>query len=365
MRNKVLDILRGHYLVAILVDHLYRFPSLFEFYNGRGMLWVSAAEGFVFISGYLLGVINSPKLDTHGFWHVAGKLLKRAIKLHMISVFFTVVYSLIGLNAGYYPTIGQSIKYTNFWEIVLNALFLRYAYGWADLLLLYVILVALSPVIIYAVHRGFWYLVIFVSFTFWAGNLYFTDLPMISGSVFPLLAWQFMFVLGIVASKYRYKLSEYYGKYFRANKKLPIYLLLVVVLASLTLSVQDFYYGMFSGPVKDWLVFLFDKYKLGPGRIVLFFVWFTFLYLATHLFYKQIVKYFGWLYLVFGENSLTTYIIQSIVLFSWFYFPQYLIPGDFWTNTAVTAVVILLVLLAVRIWILVLRVIPGGGLDLK
>ena len=51
-RNSKLDLLRGHYLLAILIDHFsyYTGTSFFVLYNGNGKLWVSAAEGFVFFT---------------------------------------------------------------------------------------------------------------------------------------------------------------------------------------------------------------------------------------------------------------------------------------------------------------------------
>ncbi len=56
-RILTLDILRGGFLVAIIVDHLNQGPSLWYLLTGGGAMWVSPAEGFFAISGILVGYI--------------------------------------------------------------------------------------------------------------------------------------------------------------------------------------------------------------------------------------------------------------------------------------------------------------------
>lgn len=47
-RIHTIDILRGFFMFMIIVDHLELFPNGFDFLTGRGLLWMSAAEGFFF-----------------------------------------------------------------------------------------------------------------------------------------------------------------------------------------------------------------------------------------------------------------------------------------------------------------------------
>lgn len=338
-RNKVLDILRGHFLLAILIDHLHKFPSPFEYYNGKGDLWVSAATGFVFVSGLLLGVVNFPKVKEYGMSYVTKKLLKRGVKLHLVGVFLTVVYTLIGLHAGEWPFLGQGILYTDSREILLNALIFKYSYGWADLLIFYAIVVLLSPLVIYPVYKGHWKPVLFVSFLAWLYAFLTPDLQRYSGSYFPVLSWQFLFTIGIIIGKYRNKISTIYRRYFTQGNSAPLFALIASFLILLILSVLDVRMGYFTGETKDFIDRVFTKLELGPGRILAFFVWFTFLYVLVHKMYKYISKYFGWLYFTFGRNSLLTYAVQSVILFASFYID---IPGGYIKNTIVTIYAILL-----------------------
>jgi hypothetical protein len=52
-----LDLLRGFFLIVIMIDHVELYPNGWDFLTGKGRLWVSAAEGFFFMSGLLIGMI--------------------------------------------------------------------------------------------------------------------------------------------------------------------------------------------------------------------------------------------------------------------------------------------------------------------
>ena len=43
-RVVALDLLRGYFLFVMIIDHLGRFPGLFDLLTGRDKMWVSAAE---------------------------------------------------------------------------------------------------------------------------------------------------------------------------------------------------------------------------------------------------------------------------------------------------------------------------------
>ena len=336
----MLDLLRGHYLVAILIDHFHKFPSPFEFYNGKGDLWVSAATGFVFLSGMLVAMVNLPKLADSGFGFVASRLFKRAFKLHVVGVVLTVVYSSLGLHFGTFPQIGEGIRFTTLWEVVVNALLFNYSYGWADLLIFYALLLSVSPLILYALYKGYWKYVFFVSFICWAYEFYSPGTLRISASFFPLLSWQFIFVLGSLVGYFRADFSKLYRTYFMgANTKFRVFLIIAFV-STLTLSYLDVFYGLFAGKTKEMLDLYFVKLELGPARLVVFFIWFTFFYWLFNVFYVSVSKYLGWLFFMYGKNSLLTYVLQSTVLFATFYIP---LGGTYLSNTFWTICVILLV----------------------
>jgi hypothetical protein len=61
-RILALDLLRGYFLVSIILNHLQWYPNGLDWVAMRGSLLVSAAEGFFIISGILLGIVRGRKL---------------------------------------------------------------------------------------------------------------------------------------------------------------------------------------------------------------------------------------------------------------------------------------------------------------
>ena len=72
-RIDAFDYLRGFFIVVIVIDHLWSFPSLWTFLTGEARLWMTAAEGFVLISGFLIGFIRGRKGLKLPFHDIAKK----------------------------------------------------------------------------------------------------------------------------------------------------------------------------------------------------------------------------------------------------------------------------------------------------
>jgi hypothetical protein len=60
-RLTVVDVLRGYFLFAIVINHIRLFPNLFVFITGGTSLWLSFASGFFFISGFILSYLHRLK----------------------------------------------------------------------------------------------------------------------------------------------------------------------------------------------------------------------------------------------------------------------------------------------------------------
>ena len=73
-----LDLLRGFFVVIIIIDHLQLWPSPLRYLTGEGRLWVTAAEGFFLISGLLVGYIRGFKNKDKSLKDISIKLIKRA-----------------------------------------------------------------------------------------------------------------------------------------------------------------------------------------------------------------------------------------------------------------------------------------------
>src|SRR5437870_1965325 len=77
-RDLRLDLLRGYCVVAMTVDHLDA-PTWLYVMTGGNRFFVSAAEGFLFISGLVMGIVYRPIVAREGLGAAALKATKRAV----------------------------------------------------------------------------------------------------------------------------------------------------------------------------------------------------------------------------------------------------------------------------------------------
>ncbi len=351
-RNQTLDLIRGYFLTAILVAHFYKFPSPYVFLNGRGEMWVSAAPGFVFVSGLLVGMVYKRKIETLGIKPALKKLIERGLKLQAFNVFFTVTYSLLGVYMGTWQYLNMGLLHKNLFDAFINAATFRYSYGWADLLIYYAfMLIFVSPVVLYLFNKRIVKPVIAASGLIWLAMFILPGEQRFSGSYIPIESWQFLFVLGLTGGYFKNYFAQQYRILFHSGNKSNVYLLFIVFAVTIMLSIADRFNGMFTGDVKTVLNIWFKKADLAPGLLVTFFIWFTALYYIFQRLEIYITKYLGWLLYTFGKNSLLTYSIQSIYLFALFY----ILPkgGTYWVNTLTTTALILVVWLTVKLALIV------------
>ena len=171
-RILVFDYIRGYLMIVILIDHLNIYPSIFQYITGRGQMWVTAAEGFFFISGAMVGLIRgSQYLKEEDILPIAKKLLNRSWKLYLYYVFFTILSVLIALllikfNLGTLKTeevmTAKGISRT-FWNIVQ----LSAGYGYVNFLKYYAIYMILSIPLLWLLKNKMWYLIIGFAVVSW------------------------------------------------------------------------------------------------------------------------------------------------------------------------------------------------------
>src|SRR5215831_17597074 len=94
-RDHSIDLLRGFFICIVIVDHIGWFPSAFEVVSGRGGLFASAAEGFLLISGVLVGQIRGGEVKSGRFGVAAWRCLRRAGVLALWTAIVTLVLHVV------------------------------------------------------------------------------------------------------------------------------------------------------------------------------------------------------------------------------------------------------------------------------
>jgi hypothetical protein len=339
------DIIRGAFLLIILIDHIELPPNLFDLFTGRGRLYASAAEGFFFLSGLLVGMVYRRRLE-RGMKFIFKRLWWRALELYVISVFLTLLFSFAAVATGH-TAIKYGLPATIHWgSMVYQSLILHYSFGWADFLSRFAILTFLAPFGIYLLSKRKWWLLAAGSLTAWHFR----------GTNF-IMAWQLIFGMGMVLGYYWLEMNKYVAKFEHKRKSTLRRALMLTAGISFGFSYLSMYLMSYLQNVAahlpawlnhltwswnnfDQLIWKYcDKWTLGPGRIGFFLLWFAALYLLVEKHQAAISKYSrDWL-LVLGQNSLFVYIAHAFIVFI---FKLFIPPHTFiWQNFIIVALSLL------------------------
>src|SRR5215467_15214111 len=95
-RDLRVDLLRGFCIFAMVVDHFGGDSWLYAL-TGGNRFYVSAAEGFIFISGFVMGQAYRSKRDRFGLTSAMADALGRAKTLYLATVTLTLIFSALFL----------------------------------------------------------------------------------------------------------------------------------------------------------------------------------------------------------------------------------------------------------------------------
>jgi len=202
-RDPRYDTLRGLFLICMTVNHL---PTELRWVTDQSLGFFTAAEGFVFLSGLMAGMVYTRKLRAGGpasLWDAVLGRTKTIYAWHVASFVGALACVVLAEYAcGYCSPTAPRL----FFEHPLAALglgaALLYQPGLLDLLPMYCVFVLFLPVVIRGIESGRRWLVLSASVFLWlvaqwapaAGSL--RTYPINTGS-FSLLAWQLIFVAGV------------------------------------------------------------------------------------------------------------------------------------------------------------------------
>lgn len=309
-----IDLLRGYFLFVIIIDHLGRFPGLFDLATGRGALWVSAAEGFFFVSGMMVGLVRGRNMLGLPISEVGKKLLGRGLKLYLWAVGLTILFSLVGFAVMSNPHLKSGLTDDrNIWHLIWQSATLYYAYGWSDFLQHYAIYLTLSPLAIWLLRKKLWPVVAAGSFLVWllrGNNIY--------------AAWQILFFAGTIIGFYLQDIEHFCRRLAPRKRRFILGVLLAASAITLTASIVIIHGRSFTSfaPYRATLEQLhaitqpyFLRASMNWPRLSLFALWFATAYSLVRLNEAWLMDKAGSFFVPLGQNSLYVYIVQAIVIF--------------------------------------------------
>jgi len=269
VRYRQLDFLRGLMLIVMTVDHL---DSVLKPVTYQTFGFVSAAEGFVFLSGLVGGIVFTRRVDKYGLVTTKKNMLSRAWQIHqyqIVLLIFTIVLllNIDSFRAFWYsrlhlltdaPWLGLALGSTLLYQPVL-----------LDILPIYSIFLLAAPFVLTQILNGRALWVVFISVGLWAlgtkgirgaiTGLFFEEYTF-ELSNFNIFSWQLLFFGGMVLGY-----LQYHQKISFLLEKRSIFIISMIICAVLFVVRHTGFDPEFVNIHR-----LTNKINLGPLRLLNF-----------------------------------------------------------------------------------------------
>lgn len=375
-RDLRLDFMRGFVIPLLIIGH-FNFFSIFMYIGWERFGVVSTAEIFVTLAGVVVGMVYGKKIKKDGFNVCFAALVKRAAQLYRVNVMIILCIGLLryipfldttavthffdpyrGMNYPLYPDLS-----VNFVEFLSAAFLLKCGPHQFQVIGLYVVLFALvTPLVLWMLQKQQLKLLLGISWILYIINFGTPETAVATAEIrwtgaqfeyaFPTIAWQLIYVHGIVVGYYKKELQQFFFTITgRRILRFAIVLSGGFCLFTLNHPMEDFVsWSKLSFIPPETFDYLynndFQKYKLGPGRVINLAVLLLTMYVILTRYWQPINRWFGWFLIPLGQASLYVFIIHVflLLLVSNTPLPEY---HDFWVNSAIHMVVL------ATIWVMV------------
>ncbi|MDF2919131.1 MAG: hypothetical protein K0S70_3348 [Microbacterium sp.] len=380
-RDARIDLLRGLAIVFVVVNHL-GLASYLQIGTQEFLGVVSGAELFVLLSGAVLGLVYRPKLVSGGIGEVVIRTAGRSWKLYRTALVVVVLIFFLSLlpflngravttftdqgtgAAGtgatgrvydLYAGADRLLQYPVDPQVVIDFLLLRMGPWQFNVMGLYVVLLLISPLVLWALGRRWWPWVLGASLALYLVG-YTTRLRLVPAQFedsFPLLVWQMLFIVGMVAGFHRREIIAWFAT--RAGRVALI--AIVAVAVALMLFSWNNPYAPAPGDPRLALVSdnafrgvygaLFERTYLAPGRLLNVLVLVVALYALLTAFWKPIAAVAGGFLIPLGQSTLYVFVMHVFFALAVASIP-FLTRGDLLLDTLANVVVLALLWLMVR-----------------
>lgn len=342
-RDLRIDFIRGIVMFILVVNHIEAF-SWFSLLTWERFGIASGGEGFVILSGFVLGMVYRGRIDKSGWGDAINRLVDRSTQLYRVNLFVIVSVFLLNLlpfldasavmtyvNADsgkvypLYPSLREPIS-----QWAARTLLLQIGPHQFQILGLYVILIFVTPLALWLIYHRRTGILLAVSWIVYVANWAWPSRP--TGAqfeyAFPILTWQLTFFHGLAAGYHRDKIAELWrdnrfrmaffgigvpvlllGFFFALNNPNPR----VPEWAKLSLIPPDVYWPIY----EEW----FRKDRLELGRLVNYFFLLSFGYLLLTWFWRPIHRALGWFFVPVGQASLYVFIVHVYAVMLIYNFP--------------------------------------------
>jgi hypothetical protein len=325
-RDPRLDLLRGFCVFAMVVDHVGGSSWLYALTGGnRGP--VTAAEGFVFLSGLVLGIVSRQRVLKAGIQGAMRSTLSRAWTLYWLTVALTLVFVSLTVATNLSLWVDRSLfgEVGSWSALALAVAKVQFTWHGTDILALYALLLLAAPLAILLLAWGQWRVLLAGSWLLWLAYQIAPERTVIPWTIehahnFPVAAWQALFVSALTLGYHRKEIAAWAhdvvhnpsrsGLTFRLG--LGAAAICLVMLAAVFDAPSALAIGGGARPAT--IVDPFDKASLGIGRLLFFAGTASIIYLAVTLLWRPVEWTVGWLLIPLGQASLYAYTVHLFLI---------------------------------------------------
>src|SRR5919201_113063 len=152
-RDLRIDLLRGFCVFVMTVDHVGGESSWLYVLTGGNHFYVSAAEGFVLLSGISMGMVHASIIGRNGVGAMLAKVFARARFLYVLTVALTISFAAASAALGT-PWAAAATPAKNEVDFALAVATFHRSYSLTDVLVLYTLLVFAAGPILWVMARG-------------------------------------------------------------------------------------------------------------------------------------------------------------------------------------------------------------------
>ncbi len=307
-RDLRLDFLRGFFVFVMIVDHIAD-SSPFYYITFGGRFFTSAAEGFFLISGIVAGLVYSKVIQRNGLWSAIKKSWLRAVTIYLVTISLSLVVLLFGSYIQ--PSLIDKLQPGTPVQILLRLLLFKSSYYLSDVLVIYALLFFLFPLVLFLLQNKKTWLLFLLTTAYYLISQGFPSIQLFPIDTFMVIPGVLLlFSLGAALGYHH--ILENLDQQIKKQWLWPagICLILLIVLWNIVNADSNFQIPI---SLAEKIRSFFNRPSVALGRFIASFITFGFLYLAITFSWKRINRFFGWLMLPFGENSLIAYTIHVIL----------------------------------------------------
>ncbi len=316
-RDLRIDFLRGVAVFAMVADHLGGEPSWLTAITGGNRFLFSAAEGFVFISGLVMGIVYHGIIAKSGLRAAIGKAIRRAGSLYLLTILLS--FGSISLSYLMHLPWVAGVEVADPVGRMIERLTLHRAFYLTDVLLMYTLLVGVAPVAFLLLTKRRTPFLLLGSWLLWAAFQRWPEQIVVpwrieDNSVFHFASWQALFFTALALGYHRARIAAW----VRRIPTAPLLAALAVLFAASVI----FYNNSAAilariapdGDTDALMEQFFSKPDVRIGRIAVFAVFFPLAMLLVTVAWKPLVAVLGWLLMPLGQSALLAYSTHLFVI---------------------------------------------------